>query len=157
MPRRKIGDLDRKRATAHHEAGHAVMYIHQGRPFRHVTIKSEHEHDAAGYVLGYSRRRRWRLQDQGFIDVAALLCAVSGVLAQRIHSGRMDHLGASFDYRTAIDIARGVGEDGCGGSEHARRTRTQPASSLSIMYRPVRFASPATATPLLAAPCTRAW
>jgi ATP-dependent Zn protease len=122
----------RLEATAYHEAGHAVVSVLLGRACKHVTIVPDETQDSLGHLraekpLGdplatlnnplpetaeafaaamrgarlYEANlgrmyRRWRS------DIAINL---AGVRAERRLIGRRNNIGASSDYRRAVDIA----------------------------------------------------
>jgi len=106
-------------ATAYHEAGHAVACFFLQRLFRFVTIKTGG--DFLGRVVGRPSdyRRRLKMAEKGFVCTNDAIISAAGPEAERKYKGRRNHRGASGDYRMILDIARGVGEDGCGGMENS--------------------------------------
>jgi ATP-dependent Zn protease len=102
-------------ATAYHEAGHAVASYFLQRPFRFVTINPGD--DFLGRVVGRVSDVRYRLKmaERGFISTREAVISAAGPEAERKYRGRRNHHGADKDYQQIVDIARGVGEDGCGG------------------------------------------
>ena len=108
-------------AVAYHEAGHAVVaHAHHVR-IRAITIRPQD--DALGQVA--VKHPRWFLPELnsgadrsrvvGYaIDVAVVVFA--GPAAERLFTGRHNHLGADFDYQAVGQLAANL----CG-SERQRR------------------------------------
>jgi hypothetical protein len=95
------------RRTAYHEAGHAIAALQLGLPFRYVTVVAKD--DYLGCVLHRMRRSfRPDLEPPPRVLVELdnrIVCALSGVTAEAKLIGRMNHVGASSDYRMAADLA----------------------------------------------------
>jgi hypothetical protein len=93
--------------TAHHEAGHAVIALREGRRFKHVTIVADEE--SFGHIL----YERWRNYNPEYnqrpttlvrID-KDILCSLAGPAATRRFAGRHDWRGASGDLGRVVDLA----------------------------------------------------
>jgi ATP-dependent Zn protease len=108
-------------AVAYHEAGHAVVAHAQHVKIRAVTIRPQD--DALGQVV--VKHPRWFLPELNAgsekgrvlsyaIDVAVVIFA--GPAAERLFTGRHNHVGADFDYQTVGSLAANL----CG-SERQRR------------------------------------
>lgn len=104
----------RRRSTR--RAGHAVMAHRLGRRFRHVTI-----HPAIG-SLGHVRYYPWPRGANPEWDMSpatrvrcehAILTALAGLQAERLHAGRWNHVGARGDHETAASFALHI----CGSPE----------------------------------------
>ncbi len=104
---------DRLRATAYHEAGHALAHWRGRLPFRSVSI--EPSKDSLGHVLSHSLR----LTDDHVYEPSPrvrdrlerkIVCLLAGREAERLVSTRYNHTGASDDRRKALGLAlRSVG------------------------------------------------
>ncbi len=94
-------------ATAYHEAAHAVVAHGNGIKFRRITI--EKDGDSLGHVLIH-RLPKWFQPDVNAGDRARLLAEkrilvkFAGHAAEAKYRGRANRIGASSDYRQAIDF-----------------------------------------------------
>jgi hypothetical protein len=59
------------------------------------------------------------MAEKGYIDTSDAVISAAGPEAEKKYRGRYNHLGADGDYMLVLDVARGVGEDGCGGMENS--------------------------------------
>jgi hypothetical protein len=94
-------------ATAYHEAGHAFVAVERRLPFKYVTI--EETDDSLGHILGKplggwfrpdindDRRTKQRLEDK-------LHMLLAGGVAECLRTGRRNRVGASQDYKQAVDV-----------------------------------------------------
>jgi hypothetical protein len=106
MPKNRSEEA--RRAAAYHEAGHAVVAWLLDRSFRRVSIKETEEE------LGIALYRKWhnkfdpnhsdpkraRLQLEG-----AMMTALAGAEAERIHTGSRNDKGAGFDDELVTTLA----------------------------------------------------
>ncbi len=97
-------------ATAHHEAGHAIMRLKVGLSVRKVSIVPEKEDNSLGRCEG-SRYPVW-FNPEIEVDTRSrlyiennVLVLYAGLLAEARFTGRRNHIGASQDYRTAVNLA----------------------------------------------------
>ncbi len=97
-----------RNATAHHEAGHAVVALMLGIRFRHVTIESN------ATSLGHVRMRAWDKRSRPDVSMPPatrvrlerdILISLAGPEAERRFTGRRNHVGAGSDYEQAADKA----------------------------------------------------
>jgi hypothetical protein len=100
-----------RRATAYHEAGHAVMALVHQRGFRYVTITARA--DSLGHVLfrrfskNFDPEGAFRYSDPRIdrtIDVT-VDCALAGHIAEKRATGRNHWSGAIGDHDAAIELA----------------------------------------------------
>ena len=97
------------RATAYHEAGHAVAAFLLDRPFRRVSIIQDEE--GHGHVLYRKFHKRFdpeygsNPQKARFQIERAIITLMAGGEAERVHTGRRNNLGSSSDDETARDLA----------------------------------------------------
>ena len=99
---------ERLRATAHHEAGHAVMAWWLNLPFRRVTIKPEG--DSLGHLLHNKLPKRFNpeIEKSNRVRLLAerhIIASFSGQLAEAKHAGRSPRYGMHSDNRFAVDMA----------------------------------------------------
>lgn len=106
MPKRR--SEQRRRATAYHEAGHAVAAFIVQRGFRKISILEDEE------TLGRVLYQKWRKDfDPSVIDPErarrqiekAIVTAYAGGEAERRHTGRRNARGSRSDDETAVDLA----------------------------------------------------
>lgn len=97
----------RKKATAYHEAGHAVAAWRQGLKFKRVTIKPDA--DSLGHVLkGFPK---WFRPDNDQSDRVRLhaerhiIMDFAGQLAEAKFRGRRPRYGMGADNQNAVDMA----------------------------------------------------
>ena len=105
MPRKaKRTPEEQLRATAFHEAGHAVAHLVYKRRFEYVTITPDG--DTLGCVHRGSRlgkamlSKREKAMDTGFLDFGSLVISSAGVLAEKEITGKFNNRGAIFDHQT---------------------------------------------------------
>jgi cell division protease FtsH len=89
----------RRVATAYHEAGHAVAMYWLSLPIASATIIPDKEAGSAGAAHG---ARFHPTPDRLEKEIIIML---AGPHAQRKHTGRSDHRGATQDYRRAVKFA----------------------------------------------------
>lgn len=97
-------------ATAHHEAGHAVVAMRMGLKFKRVTILASPEEGSLGYVLGASeplwfrpdveltRRVQKRIKRK-------IIAGFAGQHAEAKFRGRNPRWGMDSDNQAAVDLA----------------------------------------------------
>lgn len=98
------------KATAYHEAGHAVMLLMLGRSVTRATIRPE------GDFLGQVRRRPPKVDREWHgVDWATrrwaettIMFALAGPEAEERLTGRRDDAGAAQDDETVVEIAEGI-------------------------------------------------
>jgi ATP-dependent Zn protease len=100
----------RLKATAYHEAGHAVMAIHLKRAIRYVTI--EPTDDSLGHILNtpmpkFDPDDEIEPKDFRLVEREILVCLAGGAAEYRL-TGRRNHRGAAGDDRNALDLASAV-------------------------------------------------
>ncbi len=105
MPRKaKRTPEEQLRATAFHEAEHAVAHLVYKRRFEYVTITPDG--DTLGCVHRGSRlgkamlSKREKAMDTGFLDFGSLVISSAGVLAEKEITGKFNNRGAIFDHQT---------------------------------------------------------
>ena len=108
MNRRKVARERRaRRATAHHEAGHAVMAWALGLTVKFVSIQQQG--DSAGRVEidvpCWVARRSPMDESVRMWSEANIMSQMSGFIAERRYRGRANHVGALADYLSTGDIA----------------------------------------------------
>ncbi len=96
-----------RRATAHHEAGHAVMAWALGLKIQSVSIRRQG--NSGGHVLldvppWVSRPGPVTVELRLFAE-ANIMSQMSGFIAERRYRGRANHVGAAFDYVSTHEIA----------------------------------------------------
>ena len=95
------------KATAFHEAGHVVAAIVLGLPLRRATITPEGQ--SLGHVL-HQRAGKWFRPDLVLIRLVQVrvehhaISSLAGRAAERLLTGRWNHVGARTDYDQALDI-----------------------------------------------------
>ena len=104
--------LPRLRATAHHEAGHAVVRHFRGLKFEYATIIPEPENESLGLVK--TRPMKWllreikeqRLSNRGrdYLE-SDMICGLSGQIAEEKFRGRRPRYGMHSDDRGVFDRA----------------------------------------------------
>lgn len=103
-----------RRATAYHEAGHAVMAYVLGRPFRRVSITTDE--DSLGHVL----YRKWDKRfDPNTTDPErarlkierAIMTAFAGHEAEFLFTGRRNHVGSRTDTEAGGRLATYIIDD----------------------------------------------
>ena len=94
MTEQHLRTLERE-ATAYHEAGHAVMALSLGRPVHRVSIVARQN------WLGLCEFRKGVQRPSDDWLETELLIALAGMVAEAIHTGRPDELGAARDLRHA--------------------------------------------------------
>lgn len=99
----------RRRATAIHEAGHAVAAIALGRRFKYVTLEPK------GDSLGHVRVTPPRYQTGLESHFDYLIRALAGVEAERAFGFRPQRYGWESDRQAAVDHALSI----AGGGEEA--------------------------------------
>lgn len=96
-------------ATAHHEAGHAVVSLALGRAVRRVSIVPNPKDDTLGHCRGYPSRRLARVSFLPFeearrvVEVRALVLFAGG-LAEAEFLGRANRVGAQGDREDLADL-----------------------------------------------------
>jgi hypothetical protein len=95
-------------ATAYHEAAHAVLSVRLGRYVKKVSIVPE------GHVLGLvvnGKHPKW-LDPESVTDARTfkyiereVMIAFAGHIAESKFTGHSNHVGATSDYRCAVDLA----------------------------------------------------
>ena len=99
--------LNRDQRVAYHEAGHAVVtfYERYAVKLRSVTIESK----GASAGLTRSHRAPARFTDERLPDlrhiVAEVVTCYAGMEAERQLTGRYDHVGATSDRESALNLA----------------------------------------------------
>jgi ATP-dependent Zn protease len=98
-----------RRATAYHEAGHAVMCRHEGVRLNKVTIVSD---ESTAGSCGHEKLIRGKYPDTDDSDRMRLKIekrvriALAGVIAQKLYNPRsFRNYHASADYEAAVDMA----------------------------------------------------
>lgn len=113
------GDAEarRLRATAYHEAGHAVARFALGRRIDRATIVPDEEDQTLGHVQGRILLRSEKLEAGiGEFDTLrerkaaedAIVSALAGPIAEAKLTGRRNLLGASGDDRSVDDVAEAL-------------------------------------------------
>jgi hypothetical protein len=98
------------RATAYHEAGHAVVAWLQGHGFKGVSIVADEVEGSVGRVTA-NRAPSWFRPDVQMDRRHRTLCEMeirellAGFEAERRFTGRRNHVGASRDLERAADYA----------------------------------------------------
>jgi hypothetical protein len=98
------------RATAYHEAGHAVVAWLQGHGFKGVSIVADEAAGSVGRVI-VNRAPRWFRPDVQMDRRHRTLCEMeirellAGSEAERRFTGRRNHVGARRDHERAVDYA----------------------------------------------------
>lgn len=105
--RRALRERRARRATAHHESGHAVMAWTLGLTVKTASI--EQVGDSCGRVeIGVPRwvkRGTWMDPTVRMWAEANIMAQMSGFIAERRYRGRANHVGAFADYLSTGDIA----------------------------------------------------
>jgi ATP-dependent Zn protease len=98
--------------AAYHEAGHAVMYMVQGRRFPYATIESSPEDSKLGYCLGGRSPDDYRpdvdTTTTGEVLIRDHIVALfAGRIAEQAFCGRAqhDHVGSEGDHQKAVKLA----------------------------------------------------
>lgn len=99
--------LNRERATAYHEAGHAVIALRLERRIKSATIVPRDNY------LGCVQYGKWgRGQPDAHLTQRVveklerdILCAFAGPVAEAKFTGRRNKIGASGDYQIIVDRA----------------------------------------------------
>jgi ATP-dependent Zn protease len=103
-----------RRATAYHEAGHAVVAFTLNRAFRRISIIQDEE------TLGHVLYRKWHKKfdpngmepDRARLPIEkAIMTAYAGHEAEYNFTGRHNHIGSDFDSRQAADFATYIIDD----------------------------------------------
>ena len=102
------------RATAFHEAGHAVASIWLQRPFKYVTI--EPDGDTLGHVHAWVPGKWFRPDLEVTPRVRALIDAevsvlFAGGIAEKRHVGRSNRHSTRSDYSALVGLALYIGGD----------------------------------------------
>ena len=96
-----------RRATAHHEAGHAVMAWALGLTVKSVSIQQQG--DSCGRVEidipRWVKRGTWMDPSVRMWAEANIMSQMAGFIAERRYRRRANHLGALADYLSTGDIA----------------------------------------------------
>jgi ATP-dependent Zn protease len=111
----KVRWSKKQRATAYHEAGHAVMALLLGRGVRSVTVIPDEWTESLGMVTfnplpafdpHFDRSGRTREKCERLI-----LILLAGPVAERRYTGKWCHSGADGDRHAVVEIAsRLIGE-----------------------------------------------
>jgi len=98
-------------STAYHEAGHVIALLLIKRRFKYVSIvpeksKNAYESGTLGHVKSFPLRNKYQWEINTFLDPAIFdkyfkddFVKVAGLVAEKIHTGRFNNLGAGGDFR----------------------------------------------------------
>lgn len=104
---KKAGPISKQlRATAFHEAGHAVAAFHLGIVVKRVSIVRGEDHNglvSSSLPKGFDPDSV-NLRNRGIVESNIIMC-LAGPIAEKHFTGRYNHVGARQDYRTSIDLA----------------------------------------------------
>ena len=102
--------------AAYHEAGHVVALILINRRFKYVTIVPEENKDdpfpvkTLGHVKEYPLKNKYQWEINYFFDPSVIdkylkddFTKVAGIIAEKIHTGKFNNLGARGDFRNWVD------------------------------------------------------
>lgn len=101
-----------RKATAFHEAGHAVAAFYSGLPVHKATIVFDREHATLGHVRHHNPLHRAPELDiyemtpnvKDRMERLVVVC-LAGAIAERRHAGRASRAGASEDHHQAAGLA----------------------------------------------------
>jgi ATP-dependent Zn protease len=103
-------ELQKLRATAYHEAGHAVVSLERGHSVQSATIIPNEDDGTLG-ICQNSRPPKWFKPDEGngfreqrWIE-ARVIILMAGMVAEREVCGRNNWVGANHDHQHAVDLA----------------------------------------------------
>ena len=120
MARKIREQQDRElRATAYHEAGHAVAHFFRRLPIRQVSIQPNRWRNTLGHVRGYRPKSFVQWLEGAYVGlrreswfhyraVSEIVCALAGSTAEKLATKRADHVGARIDYERAAYFAEAI-------------------------------------------------
>jgi ATP-dependent Zn protease len=111
-----IRSREEEEATAHHEAGHAVLAVYLNLGFEHVTIEANEGEDASGITMQldewHENTQEMRLHAEEAFWQRRATMLYAGVEAHRRFAPSADcEAGAGSDYRSAADAIERITAD----------------------------------------------
>ena len=97
----------KQKATAYHEAGHALAYMLKRKAFQYVTIEPDDALDSLGHVRGIpdTFNPEFLVEGQGQLRIERdVICSLAGLAAETKFRGRHNWQGAHGDGRSARDL-----------------------------------------------------
>ncbi len=104
----RSSDLKRLKATAHHEAGHAVARWYQGLKFKEASIVPNSDEGTLGHVL--SSLPKWfdpETDDTARVRLRAekeIISCFAGQIAEQMFRGHRPRYGAHSDNQSAMNL-----------------------------------------------------